>query len=440
MVSEGCETIERALHCSVACLLPPLTDDFDTKPMTNEIFKEFRSILVEKLYLLLDILYQNSNLLNDYANDLRMVQLQANLFLLTCEQCEPNPYFQTDQKILIDSLENLISDHLKNFDTKVIQKVIETYKKGLRQETWKRSLGLVHGFPKFCDLLFEHRHEIVDRDLMLFILSVGSNLASHYDTIYSTIGLKIYRKLLVNGNKEILKEINIIGVIFKETIAMTQKCSELEFNDHLFECLCLIVELGFPPMRFALWNQFDEVIGPLLTRFSLENEPTLTTMMVWKIVKLCGTSYMKIPEAETISNFSAEQIQGYLGRLKIAMKEQQNLHTMRWTKHLMEMMVRESTKMLSDSNTSFSIILGFHSIYIISIASIYPLKLGKTLVSFTQSLILILMRATRKFKVNTKVIRTIQSFLQTIQSHQHEDEGLVGCIKKIQEHKYFHME
>ncbi|CRL05230.1 CLUMA_CG018119, isoform A, partial [Clunio marinus] len=74
-MNEDNKILERAINTSAACLLPSLLSNFDANPLSHDEFNEFREILFDQLHLLLDILYQNRNLLNDKTFDNQHVQL-----------------------------------------------------------------------------------------------------------------------------------------------------------------------------------------------------------------------------------------------------------------------------------------------------------------------------------------------------------------------------
>lgn len=422
--------IERALSTSSACLLPQLTVDFDTKPIARDDFNEFRVMLDEQLHLLLDILYQNGNLLRDQAFDNQLVQLRVNLLILACEQIEPNPYFQTDQKILVSSLSRLTEDNMSHFDSVVLKKVVQTYKDGLIKDCWKRQLGMIYGFPKFCAILLERKPEVVDGDTMMFILSVGSKLVSHYEPHYKTIGLKIYRHMLKYGDKGLLKELNIHQVIYSESFPMVRRSSEYDYNDHLYECLLLVMSIEESERNSSRWCKFDDVIEELIAQFGLEGEPTVSELLLKKLVKLCAIEHQELTSG--YFEMASSELESNYDELK-AKTNRVNFRTLRWIKKLMEMMIRESPKLLNNPR----ILDSFHSIYIISIYYTDLVTLGQQLTDFTKKFILLLMQVARTFKDDPKVLQSIALFLKTVEEHQSDNHELVACLHMLRGHEMF---
>lgn len=424
--------IERALNAASACLLPTLLEDLDSSSIDKVDYDDFRLMLDDQLHLLLDILYQNSNLLKEQAFDNQLVQLRASLLLVTCEQTEPNPFFQTDQKILISSLNKITEDNLRYFDEAVVQKCFQTYKDGLRKNSWKKQLGMVHGFPKFCEIILNHKPDSVNADLTMFILSVGSNLVAHYDPHYKTIGLKIFRNLLSFSDKNFLKDLNIHQVIYSESVKMTKKSNELSYNDHLFECLFLIVSMENPAKENSRWCSFDDVMSELLEVFGVESG-ALGILLLNKIVKFCGISYSDIDLAYAEN---VDELKSHLDQLKTKASKA-NLLTMRWMKKLMEIMIRESPRMFSNCNESYEILAMYHTIYIISVANIDPTTLGQQLIDSTKKLILVMMQVTKTFESEHKIVQSVILFLKTIEDHHHNNPEFVTCLRKILQHKVF---
>lgn len=419
---------ERALSTSEACLLPPLSQDLDTNPINHDDFNEFRNMLNDQLHLLLDILYQNGNLLREKTFDNQLVQLRVNLLLITCEQAAPNAFYRSDQNILVTSLWKITDDNLVHFDGAVLRKVLQTYKDGLGKDRWKKHLGLVHGFPKFCEILLNRRPEVVDRDAILFILSVGSNLVAHFDPHYKTIGLKVYRTLLEGGDKDLLKELNIHQVIFSESFPMMNKTDEVEFNENLLECLLNVVSMEDSVVRNFRWCKFDDVFIALLSLLGSHSESELSILLLDKVAKLCGVGVVEPSENQSEST----EI-----RLESGLTTKANYRTMRWVKHLMEMMIRESPKMLSSRSISLKILDAFHRIYIESILSVDPTMLDPQLTDLTRKLIMMLMEIARSFKSDPDVVKFIVRLLKIIESHHQRVEEFVGCLQNILSHEIF---
>lgn len=422
------ETLDRALCISAACLLPTLNHDCDSKPISPADFDEFRIMLDNQLYLLLDQLYQNRDLLlKSEAFDNQLVQLRVNVFLLACEQTEPNPFFQADQEIIIDSLARLIDLNLQYFkDEKEMKKIVQAYKDGLKKDCWKKNLGLLHGFPKFCEIIVKKKPEIVNKDLLLFIISVGSKLTLHHDPHFKTIGLKVYRHVMAYVNNTLLTEMNIHEVIYSETFRMLRKSNEIYFTDHIYECLLHTVSINDRDENNSRWCKYDDVLEELLTQSCSESDVKVCRLLMKKLMKFCRLFYEDIEVDPEINS------DNYYDELRSKTKRT-NIRTMRWIKRLMQMMVSESSKLLGTDCWHF--LHAYHSIYILTMSNTDPKILGQQLIDFTKKIILLLMQVVRIHKNDKSVIKSVVLFMKTIEQHQQGNQELISCLQKLCNHE-----
>lgn len=424
--------LEQALNASSSCLLQPLDEDCDSKPIAPADFDNFRLMLDEQFYLLLDILYQNGDLMKSKSFDNQLVQLRVNVFLLYCEQTEPNPFFQTSQRILIDSLTKLTEENIANFDDSVMTKVVQCYKGGLRKDSWKKQLGMIHGFPRFCEIILKRKPELMNADLLLFMLSVGSNLVLHYDPHFKTIGLKIYRILIEHCDCSLMKELNIHQVLYSESFQMLRKSNELDFNDHLFECLLGVAAIEDREVMNSRWCKFDDVLEGLLTQLGTESESKVSLLLLNKLVKFCAMTYDGVDIELHDITLELEQ---YYCELK-SKTSRTNYRTMRWIKRLLHVMITESPKYLNNSSDCYKFIHVIHSIYIVAILNVDPQILDIQLMEYTKKIILSLMQFVRNHKDN-EAVKSIGLFLKTIKQHNQENQEFTICLQKLLNHDAF---
>lgn len=411
------QLIERTLKIIETCIVPSLEFDFDTQPIGNKDFKLFRTALDDQLHLLLDILYQNGNLLRDQDFDNQGIELKCNFILLACEQTEMNELFQSEQKILVSTINKLLIDNFKNFPANVIKSTIDKFKEKLSKNSWKRSLGSIFGFVRFCEILSDERCEDFNDDLIIFALSVGSNLISVIDPKYRTLGLKIYRILLTKVDREKIKNLNINEVIYTESFDLIKKSSELAFNDHLCEVLYETSRLQDHQVKNSKWCKFDDIMSELLEKASHESDLSVFILLLEKITKFCAISY-------DIENFQdADEVSQIADRM--------NHRTMRWINKLSEFMIRESTRVLNNLENGIKILKLFHSIYILSFSTIDVKILDEKFEDFTRKLILVLMQFVNNYRDHPTMITSIIKFLQTIQEHQKKNEQLTNGLNKL---------
>lgn len=426
-MDEEARLLERAVNAAKTCLLPPLQFDFDMKPLTADSFKEFKIMLDDNLQLLLDILFRNRIFLERKTEntDKELVELREKLLLLTYEQTEAPELFQCELENQVKALDQLIKLNFKHFGQIEIRRVVATYKENLTNDGWKRQLGMIYGFPKFCNEVLSLKQIFVDSDLLLFILSVGSKLVSHYDPQYKTLGLKIYHNLLQLGAEDLLRTFNIHEVVYNECSNMIRKNDELVYNDLLYECLLKVIQMEDAEVVNAKWCKFDCVFGPLLEHLGTQSEAELSLLLVEKIVKFCVVTYGS-------SNINLEATeQKYFDELKETCRAE-NLRTMRWTRKLMDTMVRELPKLTGKDKAKY--LNAFHSIYIASFANSEKSVLGRPLTDFTKKLTKHLLMVAKQFENEKPFLNSVKSMLSTINDHQTDEkfqQGLAVVLRSF---------
>lgn len=422
-MDEEAQLVERAVNAAKSCLLPPLLFGFDLQPLSPDHFKDFRLMLADNLQLLLDILFRNRAFLERKveSTDKDLVELRAKLLLLTYEQSEAPEMFRCELEHLVKALVQLIQlNFFKHFGPIELQRVVAVYKETLTNDGWKKQLGMIYGFPRFCRNVLGSKQNFVDGDLLLFILSIGSKLASHYDPQYKTLGLKIYHNLLRFGAEKLLKNFNIHQVIFNECLNMIRKNDELVYNDLLYECLLSVIQMENAEVDNANWCMFDCVFGQLLENFGTQSEPELCLLLIEKILKFCLVPY-------DVSSVSLEAIEpAYFDELKKTCRRQ-NMRTMRWTKKLMDTIVRELPKLTGKDKAKY--LNAFHSIYIVSFANTDRLVLGRPLTDFTKKLTRQLLTLLKQFESDKIFCDSVKSMLSTINAHQNDERFEQGLAQ-----------
>lgn len=421
------DRIEKVLNILKSCTAPTLLEDIDNNPADSSDFEQYRRIANEQLYLLLDVLYQNRYLISTQAYDNQLIELRTKLLIVACEQLEPNPFFQSDDQLLT-SLRKIIFDHVEGFEDAVYEKCLQYYKESLTKDKWKRNIGAVHGFPLFCEIFLRHKVKIANDDVIMFSLSVGSNLISHHDPHYKTIGTKIFRHLISLSDSQRIRHLNIHSVIFNEVLPLIQRSSEVDFNDHIYECLYQVLRIDGCRLKDTNWCKFDDVMEKLITQFSIEGDSNLCKMLLHKIVKFCTINNKNI---QITSNELASSSEEYFKNLRSHFREPNHL-TARWTKKFMEMMTRESVTMLNNSHNAIFILNSFHSIYVATLFTINPTMLQDQLDEFVKKIVLVFMQVLRANRSNESS-KAIKYFLNTIQMHRSENVELVNCLNKVQE-------
>ncbi|CAO1427754.1 unnamed protein product [Diamesa hyperborea] len=428
--------IESACNVTKSCLLPTLIDCLDAKPMQHEDFDSFRLILNDNLHLLLDLLHQYEELLlKEQAFDSRLTNFRTNLVLLICEQTSTNPYFQTDQEIVLKPLERVLDRYFTYIEDNILDKLLTTYKEQLKQSTWKKYLGSVYGFLIFSENLLKKKPVNIDGDKVMFILSVGSIFLSHYEPCYKTIGLKLFHLLLENCSKDLLVELNIHSVIYSECFSNTMKVKDtLESHAIIWDCLYSILSIDNSEIKDSNWSKFDDVMHVLLQEFGFESDPKICINILKQILRFSTIGTGIEYESHLIFQDDLPNFQ----ELKTISSRKENVRTLRWIKELMATFIRESTKMLIDPKDSFIILNSFHNLYILTIFCIDPTILGQPLADFMKKFTIILMQTARTFSTNMKILQSIAEFLKTLRDHLGDNsKDLQDCFAKILQQNIF---
>lgn len=437
MADNNSEIIEKTLDIIKSCLVPQLLNDLDSQPIGSDDFKEYRLAAKENIRLLLDILHHNCHLLSDKIYDNQLLQLKVNLLLITCEQIEPNQYFHSDDKDLLDSLWKITLDNVKFFEDDVFNQLIKHCKKSLTKTEWKKQFGLTNGFPSVCKILFQHKSHLINNDVLMFMLSVGSNLVAHYDPdLVQRIGLKIYMYILSFANHNHLKELNIHQVIFNELLPLIQRSNEIEYNVYLYECFFLILRLEDIPPKAKWCSKYDTLISKLMNHFSFENDSKLSRLLIYQLVRFYSEGYCDQLQLKSLEELEGMNDWSYFDEIKEKIKTP-NYKAMRWIHKIMDMMIRESARLFSNNQETKFFLCMFNILYIITIGSISPSHFHLVLENFTKKFILILLKVANLYKTNHDILSLILNLFSTIEEHHQSNENIVLILQKLRNHEIF---
>lgn len=136
------------------CLLPEFQRDIGDQALHRDDFNVFVYGLNKNLRLVFDILG------NHRMSLLRPMQeneaFRANLILLLNEQCgDNNAPFQSLDMDVVHFLRKLDAQCYREVlgDQKVYNRCLEYYKERLTALKWKRNIGAVYGYLRFCDVI-----------------------------------------------------------------------------------------------------------------------------------------------------------------------------------------------------------------------------------------------------------------------------------------------
>lgn len=425
------EIIEKALDISKKCLLPTLLEDFDKQPIHKSDFTRLEKIIIENVHLLLDILLQ-SKLLDckgDSNKDIK--EIQRNLILIYCEQCEQTMFSSSNDKG-IEILKKLVLENIQKetFSNLLFLDLIDYYKKSLKCDTWKKEFGAVHGFLPFCKIILKFKPQLITKDLALFMLSVGSNLTFHFELFMKTLGLNVYKHILDFGRKNnLIRELNIHQAIYTETLPLVQRNNEdVLFNRTIYDCLFNIVIIDeSSESGNSKWTKYDDIMSKLLTHFGFVSDLEVSKFLVYQIAKFCSIG-LNLRELQAMDELDVNNHQ-YFTDLKIE-SEASTRRAFRWTKTVMDTIIRESTRFMHKVDDS---ILFLYTLNIICIL------IGPQTDEFkdiTMKLILILMKFLRTNKSEKKIVNLVLCLLKTIEN-QSTDKNLIDVVNRLCKHSVF---
>ncbi|XP_070498676.1 uncharacterized protein [Chironomus tepperi] len=425
------DILEKALDVSKKCLLPTLLEDFDKQPIDKTDFTRLGQIITENIHLFLDILLQSKLLdINDDSNK-DIIQIQRNIILIYCEQCEQNMFSCCNDKG-IETLKELVFKNIQKgtFNDAIFLELIDYYKKSLKSDKWKKEFGAVHGFPTFCQIMLELKSRLATKDLALFMLSVGSNLTYHYELFIKTLGLKVYKHILDFGRKDtLIKELNIHQAIYTETIPLIQRSNEDDlFNRYIYDCLYNIVIIDESlKTSSSKWSKYDDIMSKLLTHFGFVSDLEISKFLVYQIAKFCSIG-MNLGELQDLDKLDMDDHQ-YFIKLKTE-SDASTRRPFRWTKAVMETVIRESTRFITKVDDSMFFL------YTLNIISILIGPQTEEFNDITMKLIIILMKFLQVHKSEKRIADLVLCILKTIGS-QSTDKNVINAVEKLCKHSVF---
>lgn len=177
------------------CLVPELITDIDTQQIEAAHFKQFKQILDENLHLLFDLIQQYENELFEKTSATQ--SFRKGLVILLCEQSADNVPFKTDQVMLQQNVVHLTGKWLREIldDRCVLELALQHYKALIKVDVWKKNVGAVFGFHRFCELHYKSTN-LMEMSEVFFVLATGTLLLEHYEPTYKQMGIDLFNILM----------------------------------------------------------------------------------------------------------------------------------------------------------------------------------------------------------------------------------------------------
>lgn len=135
------------------CLLPEFDREIGDQQLERDDFNVFVYGLNQNLRLLFDMISKNEKLLLESSEVTK--EFRVNFILLLNEQTGSwNAPFQTDDLSLLKHLNSLVDQYDVRLlaEKGVLEKCMAFYKERLTAAKWKRNIGAIYGYGRFCEV------------------------------------------------------------------------------------------------------------------------------------------------------------------------------------------------------------------------------------------------------------------------------------------------
>lgn len=147
------EKLSLAIDFTKQCLLPEFDRDIGDQPLERDDFNVFVYGLNQNLRLLFDIVGKNEQHLFKPFEETEL--FRVNFILLLSEQSGyTDSPFQTDDLSLVKHLRTLVDKYYQNIlkEKTIFEKCLDFYKQRLTGAKWKRNIGALYGYLRFCEV------------------------------------------------------------------------------------------------------------------------------------------------------------------------------------------------------------------------------------------------------------------------------------------------
>lgn len=189
------EKISLASELVQQCLVPELITDIDAQQIDATHFEGFKKILDENLHILFDLVQQYESVVFEKTTETEI--FRKTFLILLCEQSAENVPYKSDQLMLQQNVAHLIDKWFRNIinDKCIFELVLLYYKSLIKADVWKRNIGAIHGFHRFCQLNY-NANNLLHTAEVFFVLATGTLLLEHYEPVYKEMGIDLYNILI----------------------------------------------------------------------------------------------------------------------------------------------------------------------------------------------------------------------------------------------------
>ncbi|KAJ6633399.1 hypothetical protein Bhyg_16816, partial [Pseudolycoriella hygida] len=274
------EKVSLAIELLQLCLLPELITDIDSQLVEPEHFKEFKRHLDENLHLLFDLLQQHEECL--FVNATETQTFRKYFVLMLCEQSAENALHRTDDLMVQQNIAHLIEKWFRKIvsEKSVLELVLQHYKMCIKVDVWKKNIGAIFGFHRFCQLNYKSNNELKITEIF-FVLATGTLLSEHYEPQYKQLGIDLFNIMMTFSNKSDILTANIHHAVYATCSLNIPKIQDHKCSVELWKCLYKCLEIDVSWKRTSDWHKVDQLMMDLLRSIAFEGNLSRSTILFY---------------------------------------------------------------------------------------------------------------------------------------------------------------
>ncbi|XP_037030248.1 uncharacterized protein LOC119070059 isoform X2 [Bradysia coprophila] len=400
-------------------LVPELITDIDTQQIEAAHFEQFKEILDEKLNLLFDLiqLYEN-DLFEKTAATQIFLMLQQNITNLT------EKWF----RVVVD-------------ERCLLELVLQHYKALIKVNVWKKNIGAIFGFHRFCQLYYRST-SLLQMSEVFFVLATGTLLLEHYEPKYKQLGIDLYNILMAFSNKSDLISANIHHAVYATCSANIPKIQDHQISLKLWKCLHRCLELDDSWKRTSDWHKVDELMIDLLKRIAFEGNISRSTILFHFAAKFGTLPY----RSSIVNDLNKWLDEGGMERRSMVdidwralRSEYRNIDSFiiyKWVKKML-LLISNQNMFYGDDYDVACNLQAIHVTYIVWIFSIPLTLISSPVLDMLTKFVPTLLDCYRRYETKELVAIEIRQLFNTFQEHFQfgdvsSDSKNVGLAKRLE--------
>ncbi|XP_011291590.1 uncharacterized protein LOC101888183 [Musca domestica] len=430
---DGTWTLSKAQDLIQSCMLPQLREDLDNIPIEPEHFKSYHECLRIQLPLLYDWIEQVKpwDGCPEKNEEVDLQEAQAQVILLLCELSVKDTLYCIDQTELLNNAERILQ-RFSNVPRVVHAKLLRYYQEKLHKDTWKRQMGATNGFVKYLKVFASSScpDNFMDKQLLMFCLSVGLNIRTCYETHYKFLSTQIFEIMLQQGNFDEILAMNIHSVIYDAIFKDLHIMDSIEFIQHQWDCLLKCFDF-YNDMDSFTWSKLDDSLEILLRNIPLApNSMSSIKLMKYVSIFLVFFNINRI-EFNDCLNMDLMDIET-TNKLRVLGSSNTSYTCYRWAKTILQMFILESYRLMQNMNICMDMLMEIHRCYVVATFPINLAVIEPHLTTFFDKFTAVLMEVIKVQKCDKNVMQVITMIFESFYYHLKEcnDQSKLFKYKK----------